>query len=77
VAIFSCPRAVRSNRHKWRPGPVTTVLGEHKRPKAFAAAKNRIDSWRWFTERSSGGFVVHGNNPIRVRLTEMAALRVR
>jgi hypothetical protein len=48
-------------------GPVTTVIGKHKRPKAFAAAKIRIDSGRWFTERSRGGFVVHGNNPISVR----------
>jgi hypothetical protein len=56
-----------SGRYMWIPGPITTVHCEHNRPKATAAAKINFIVWRWFTESTSGGMVVHGNHPIRVR----------
>jgi hypothetical protein len=59
-------RAVRSSRDKWMPGPIATVMGEHNRPKAPAAARIIYDSWRSYTESSRGGIFVIGNDQINV-----------
>ena len=37
--MLSFPRAVRSSRYNWMPGPRTTILDEYNRSKAAAAAK--------------------------------------
>ena len=56
-----------SSRYKWITGPITNVRNEHIWPKASAVAKICLAAWRWFTERSRSGIVVHGNHPIGVR----------
>ena len=70
VAILSLPRPVRSNRYNLMPGPITTVLDEHNRPKELAAPNINHDTWRWFTESGLGAIFVHPNHPIKVRLSK-------
>jgi len=38
-AMLSFPRAVHSNSYNWMVGAITTVVGEHKRLVALAAAR--------------------------------------
>ena len=56
-------REACSRRYMWRPGPITTVHGEHPYRELTAAAKIRLTSKRWISDRSRSAAVVLGNHP--------------
>ena len=68
-AASSARRAGGSDSTRWISGPITTVPFGHKLPKASAVAGAGAPAWKWFSESSRSGNVVHGNHPISVRCT--------
>ena len=60
-------RAYRGYDYKWISGPITTVQGGHKVPKATAVTRVGSAAQQWFSESSGSGIVVLGNQPISVR----------
>jgi len=53
----------RSRRYIWIPGPITTVHDEHPYRELTVAAKIRLTSKRWISDRSRSAAVVLGNHP--------------
>ena len=65
--MLSFPRAVHSNSYNWMVGAITTVVGEHNRPRAHEAGRIIFDILRLNTESIRGSIDVHGNHLIRLR----------
>jgi hypothetical protein len=64
-----------SRRYIWIPGPITTVHGEHPYRELTVAAKIRLTTKRWISDRSRSAAVVLGNHPISVRRIALVRLR--
>ncbi len=70
----STRRAACSKRYMRISGPITTVHKEHIYCELPAAAKIRLTSRRWLSDRNRSFAVVLGNHPISVALTVIPRL---
>jgi len=57
-------------------GPITTVHKEHICRELPAAAKIRLTSRRWLSDRSRSLAAALGNHPLRVQFTNQLRIRI-